>query len=298
MKAKEWFGFTEDKVFGWVMENKDFCKYILQIILPEINIKRIDLLEKQKELNDFHHDQKDVRLDILVEDTEQRLYDVEMQVANRHDLGPRMRYYLSKLDSEYSLGKGKTYHDLKEAYVIFLCPFDPEGEGLLKYSAHTYLDQNRAKRLNDGAHKVIINSKGSSVGAGKELQALAKLMNNETVDLNQHFIYAQNKIKEINEDPEKRSIIMEYETKMLERERDAEEIGLQKGMQRGMHEGMQAGIKQGMQQGIQTGMLETVKKDIQSYRKFGISDEQILEELIANFSASISVDKLKQLLKD
>ncbi|GAA3629349.1 hypothetical protein GCM10022297_05140 [Lactobacillus hamsteri] len=294
MKKQEWFGFTEDKVFGWVMEDKEFCKYILQIILPEIKIKRIDWLEKQKELNDYHRDQKDVRLDILVEDEDHRLYDVEMQVSNKHDLGARMRYYLSKMDSEYSLGKGKTYHDLKEAYIIFLCPFDPEGEGLLKYSAHTYLDQNRAKRLNDGSHKVIINSKGSFKGISTDLQGLARLMNNEPVKLNKHFDYAQSKIREINDDPEKRSIIMEYETKMLERERDAEEIGMQKGMQEGMKEGMQ----EGMRQGVTKGTIETVKKDIKSYRKFGIPDDQILEELITNFSDIISVVKLKQLMKD
>ena len=246
MQEQKWFGFTEDKVFGWVMENKEFCKYLLQIILPEIKIESIDWLEKQKELNDYHRKQKDVRLDILVKDEGQRLYDVEMQVANNHDIGSRMRYYLSKLDSEYSLGKGKTYNDLKEAYIIFLCPFDPEGDGLLKYSAHTYLGQNRAKRLNDRAHKVIINSKGSFKGVSPDLQGLARLMNDEPVKLNRHFDYAQNKIKEINRDPKKRSIIMEYETKMLERERDAEEAGMKRGMQQGIKEGMSKGLNQGL----------------------------------------------------
>ena len=142
------------------------------------------------------------------------------------------------MNSEYSLGKGKTYHDLKEAYIIFLCLFDPEGDGLLKYLAHTYLNQNRAKRLNDGAQKVIINSKSSFKGVSPDLQGLARLMNDELVKLNRHFDYAQNKIKEINRDPEKRSIIMEYETKMLERERDAEEAGMKRGMQRDIERGM------------------------------------------------------------
>ncbi|WP_316244699.1 PD-(D/E)XK nuclease family transposase [Lactobacillus amylolyticus] len=62
------------------------------MILPEIKIESIDWLEKQKELNDYHRKQKGVRLDILVKDEDQRLYDVEMQIANNHDIGSRMRY--------------------------------------------------------------------------------------------------------------------------------------------------------------------------------------------------------------
>ena len=37
-KIEPWFGFTEDKVFGMVMENKDFCKYLLEIIIPDLKI--------------------------------------------------------------------------------------------------------------------------------------------------------------------------------------------------------------------------------------------------------------------
>lgn len=127
-------------------------------------------------------------------------------------------------------------------------------------------------------------------------------MNDELVKLNRHFDYAKNKIKEINRDPEKRSIIMEYETKMLERERDAEEAGMKRGMQRDIERGMQQGIEQGMgkglNQGLTQGTVEAIKNDIKSYRKFGISDEQILEELITNFADQIPVEKLKRLMKD
>ncbi|CCI87594.1 hypothetical protein [Lactobacillus gigeriorum] len=40
----------------------------------------------------------------------------------------------------------------------------------------------------DGATKVIINSKGDFTGESAELKELAKLMNNEEVSLNEHFI--------------------------------------------------------------------------------------------------------------
>jgi hypothetical protein len=57
--------------------------------------------------------------------------------------------------------------------------------------------------LPDGATKIISNSQKSAANQSEDLQALAKLMNNELVNLNKHFDCAQKKIKEINEDLEK-----------------------------------------------------------------------------------------------
>ena len=42
-------------------------------------------------------------------------------------------------------------------------------------------DQDRSKQLHDGATKIIINSQKSAAGQSEDLQALAKLMNNEPV---------------------------------------------------------------------------------------------------------------------
>ncbi|WP_289700816.1 PD-(D/E)XK nuclease family transposase [Lactobacillus taiwanensis] len=164
-KVVPWFGFTEDKVFGMVMENKDFCKYLLEIIIPDLKIKKIDWLDKQVEINNPKRkdNSKEVRLDVLVTDHEGRVFNIEMQTT----------------------------------------------------------DQDRSKQLHDGATKIIINSQKSAAGQSEDLQALAKLMNNEPVSLNKHFDYAQKRIKEINEDPEMREKIMLYETRMLEREQDA-----------------------------------------------------------------------------
>ena len=37
-KKKPWFGFTEDVIFGEIMSNKNFCKHVLQGLVPEIEI--------------------------------------------------------------------------------------------------------------------------------------------------------------------------------------------------------------------------------------------------------------------
>ncbi|MFR4952551.1 MAG: hypothetical protein ACLUCW_00390 [Lactobacillus paragasseri] len=97
-------------------------------------------------------------------------------------------------------------------------------DGLLDYSA-----QNESKQLQDGVTKIIINSQVSAEGQSEDLKALAKLMNNEPVNLNKHFDYAQKRIKEINEDSEMREKIMLYETRMLEREQAAGKAGYEQG---------------------------------------------------------------------
>ncbi len=225
-KIEPWFGFTEDKVFGMVMENKEFCKYLLEIIIPDLKIKKIDWLDKQVEINNSERKNKakEVRLDVLVTDHEGRVFNIEMQTTDQDDIGRRMRYYLSRLDLRYTLNKGKTYRNLKDAFIIFLCNFKPKKDDKFYESYHTYSDQDRSKQLQDGVTKIIINSQVSAEGQSEELKALAKLMNNEPVKLNKHFDYAQRRIKEINEDPETREKIMLYETRMLEREQAAAKI--------------------------------------------------------------------------
>ena len=137
MKAnKPTYGFTEDKVFGWVMENNEFCRFVIQTILPELKIVEVQNLYVQRELRNADRQAKDVRLDILVRDNKNRLYNVEMQVADKDNLGQRMRYYLSKIDGHYTLEKSKSYNDLKETYIIFLCNFDYPGQGRLRYVFH------------------------------------------------------------------------------------------------------------------------------------------------------------------
>ena len=91
--------------------------------------------------------------------------------------------------------------------------------------------------MQDGVTKIIINSQVSAEGQSEDLKALAKLMNNEPVNLNKHFDYAQRRIKEINEDPETREKIMLYETRMLEREQAAGKAGYEQGMRHGVEQG-------------------------------------------------------------
>ena len=212
------YGFTEDKVFGWVMENQEFCRFVLQTILPQLDIIEVQNLSLQKELRNTDRQAKDVRLDILVRDQRNRVYNVEMQVADHDNLGQRMRYYLSKVDAHYTLEKSKSYNELLLTYIIFLCDFDYPGQARIRYVFHEYEDHDKSLVLPTNSTKVIINAKGQLAGNSQDLQNLIKLIRGEPISGSKHFDYAQQKIRAINDDPQRRAQIMDYETKLLERE--------------------------------------------------------------------------------
>lgn len=257
----------------------------MEIILS-FKIKEIYYPEKQKEVKDpKHRERKDVRFDILVEDYEHNLYDVEAQTTDKKDLGWRMRYYAAKMDQRYTLDKGKTYRNMKKAYLIFLCNFDPEGEGRIKYTYHTYEDHNKSRQLQDGLEKIIINGKGIPNGENADQVGLVNLINDRPVHLNAIFDEIQTRIKDMNEDPEWRDKMIDYETRMLEKEQEAEEKGMQKGMQ------------QGMQRGIASATVSGIKKLIAALKDFGGNDEQILNRLEKDYGDQFSIDELKDFMK-
>lgn len=316
MYKKPWFGFTEDKVFGEVMSNKEFCKHVLQGILPELAIEDIYFPHKQEEINDpEHYDQKDVRLDILVEDYNHNLYNIEVQTTNTDDIARRMRYYAAKADQRYTLKKGSTYRNLKNVYIIFLCSFNLAEKKPIKSKYLTINYDNQTDVLQDGLTKIIINSNGIPSGnETKTLLNLVKLMKNLPISGDAYFDIAQNRIKEINSDEKWRDMIMDYETKLLEREQDAEERGLKRGIEKGINQGMQQGIQQGIHQGIRQGIqqgieqgtkegkkkekLIGIKKLILALKDFGGNDQQILQRLEKDYGDSFSKEELEKFLKE
>lgn len=300
MHKKPWFGFTEDKVFGEVMSNKEFCKHVLQGILPELAIEDIYFPHKQEEINDpEHYSQKDVRLDILVEDYNHNLYNIGVQTTNTDDIARRMRYYAAKADQRYTLKKGSTYRSLKNVYIIFLCTFTQTEKTPIRNKYLTINSNDQTDVLQDGLTKIIINSNGIPNGdETKTLLNLVKLMKNLPVSGDTYFDIAQNRIKEINSDEKWRDMIMDYETKLLEREQDAEEKGLKCGIEKGIQQGIEQGILQGKKEGKEKERITGIKKLIGALKDFGGTDQQILERLEQDYGDSFSKEQLEEFLRE
>lgn len=69
---------SNDFLFGKVMQNPELCKGLLQRILPDLKIDRIEYPELQKSIN-VDMDAHSVRLDVYVKDDRETVYDIEMQ---------------------------------------------------------------------------------------------------------------------------------------------------------------------------------------------------------------------------
>lgn len=70
-------GISNDFLFGKVMQNPRLCKGLLQRILPDLEIDRIEYPELQKAIKP-DADAKSVRLDLYVKDDKNVVYNVEL----------------------------------------------------------------------------------------------------------------------------------------------------------------------------------------------------------------------------
>ncbi len=162
---------ADDFMFCKVMENEDLCKTFLEIILSE-QIGEIKELSTQKAIIS-NLESKSVRLDILVKDEQNKIYNIEMQVVNQYNLAKRMRYYQSAIDLA-SLDKGMTYDKLSDTYIIFVCMFDYFHKNYPIYQFENICLKDTAILLKDGVKKIIINVEAFKNTRNQELKDLLK----------------------------------------------------------------------------------------------------------------------------
>lgn len=226
---KKWekAGFKDSVIFAWVVsENKDICLEILQIILPELNITRIVEIRSEDTRKDSRV-LRGVRFDVYVEDDKGRMYDIEMQVNNNHDLGKRLSYYQSNLVRQ-SLTEGQSFLEKVDTYVIFICDYDFGGSGLPRYTTRLILDEN-GKTIDTGEHNVILNAKAKDfAGVSEKLKAFLEYVNSSLVtsDLTQRI---ETSVKNLKKSVERKGSYMTYEQEMLTREYYARKEGKEEG---------------------------------------------------------------------
>ena len=117
---------TNRFMFALVFSHKHIAKPFLEALL---GIKIFDLQEPEPEKSTENSPfNKGVRYDVFVKERDSkgeniRTFDIEMQIEDTHELPKRARYYQALCDSE-ALNKGESYRNLKEQYIIFICPND------------------------------------------------------------------------------------------------------------------------------------------------------------------------------
>ena len=159
-KAYEELEFTDDFMFGKVMEDLDLCHGVLERLLQR-KIGKLVRTDLQKEYK-FTADGKPIRMDVFTR-TKKEVFDAEVQNLNKKSikslqLPRRTRFYQSSVDADY-MEKGYPYKRLPDSTILFLCTFDPFGKGLGKYTFREMCVEEAGLYLEDGTTKVFFNSK-------------------------------------------------------------------------------------------------------------------------------------------
>jgi len=180
-KSYDELGFTDDFLFGKIMTTHlDLAKELLELIL-DIRIKELRLAQSQKS-EKFTPLDRGVRYDVYVEDSENTVYDIEMQTSAEENIGKRMRYYQGMIDLD-TLQTGAPFGSLKKSYVIFLCTKKPAklSPVLPLYTFSSVCREDPAVELGDETFKVIVNADCDFTGENRKLGHFLSYLRAQTV---------------------------------------------------------------------------------------------------------------------
>lgn len=269
MKKLEDLTFADDFMFGYVMQDKEICKELLETLLG-IKIEKIEFPEIQKQLVASYQN-KSVRLDVFASDPK-RNFDIELQMIKHEALPQRMRYYQSIMDID-ALLRGRKYADLKENYVIFICLFDPFCEGRSVYFFENTCRENPALKLGDKSFKVCYNVNAFAKEQDVKVKAFLEYVKTQNAkdDFTQKLeeIVLRTKMSDdARRDYMMRNIFAD----------DWFDRGVAQGMERGKTEGIAIGEKRGVAQGIMQGEHKKAIETASALLSLGVvTQEQIAQ---------------------
>ena len=235
-------------------DNKLAVELVLRIILrrDDLDVKRFSVSKEYKNLKGHS-----ICLDVLAEDKDGKQYNIEVQRDIKGADPRRFRFYNAMMDVEM-LGKGEDYSELRDSYTIVITEDDIFKKGKSFYLFER-VDRESGEPLGDGSHIIYVN--GSYDGD----DPLGWLM------------------RDFREpDPAK------MHNKVL-----AERVNYLKNITKGekemcqiMEEIREKGRLEGIQKGIQKGRLEGIQISVRLCRQFGLSDEQIVEQIATEYHLS------------
>ena len=149
-----------------VLKDRKCTEFILQTILqkPDLKVKTQSIQSDLKNLQG-----RSLILDCLCSDTNGTVYNIEVQ-NDSHGASPKRARYHSGLIDMHILKKGKSFENLPESYVIFIC-----GRDVLKGDKQIYhisrFIKESGEDFPDQTNIIYVNtSKSSSNDLGKLIE--------------------------------------------------------------------------------------------------------------------------------
>lgn len=240
MKKYEELTFTDDYMFCKIMQqNEDLCKRVVEVIIGR-KIGKIIHNEKQKPI-DVTSNGRGIRMDVILEDDENTIYNIEMQNADTKNIAKRSRYYQGMLDADH-MERGWEYEELKKSYIIFINMFDMFEQGLPKYTFTNRCHEKPDLEMGDDTIKIFLNAQGICDKIEPEIKSLITYLSKgkPTSELTEEI---DTRVVNARTNPRWRTEFMTLaERYYIERKQGREE-----------------GIKQGLEQGRADSILTFVK---------------------------------------
>lgn len=157
-------------------EDSRATEFLLRIILHRDDLKVIRSMTQKEKRNLFG---RSVKLDILAEDENKKLYNIEIQRSDKGADARRVRYNIAMLDS-HTLKKNDDYSKLPELYIIFITENDYLGLGKPIYEvSKQFIVKEKYNHLylpfEDGCNIMYVN------GAYRGNDAIGKLMHDFSI---------------------------------------------------------------------------------------------------------------------
>ena len=214
------------------------AEFLLRIILERDDLTVKSCMSQQEKRNLYG---RSVILDIIAEDTEHRLYNIEIQRSDKGNSPKRVRYNAAMIDS-HTLHSGKDFTDLPELYIIFITEHDYLKLKKPYYKVKKYFDvtdKNGQKiAYDDGINVMYVN------GTYRGNDAIGKLMHDFCTPNADDMYYAEiaKRVKfHKQEEQGVGKVCRVWEQYGDERETE----GIKKGKLTGLREGKRVGLKEG-----------------------------------------------------
>lgn len=163
-------------LFAAALSDEETCRMLLEVMLEE-KVEQVRVHAEHALFFDSEH--RSIRLDIYAQDEAKHCYNVEMQGEDKGNLPKRSRYHQAEMDVT-SLSPGEDFSQLGPSCVIFICCFDPFGQGLYRYTFENRCLETELP-LGDGTRKIFFNTRGNNdESISRELRHFLHYVENST----------------------------------------------------------------------------------------------------------------------
>ena len=171
-------------MFGKVTQNPVIAQKMAELLTPA-EIGEVTGVEREKFLQ-HRSTSKYVKLDMYLEDENGHVVDTEMQNRSNNkmvqeELPLRIRYYQGMIDQEI-VSSGIDYIFLKETYIIFICTYDPFGQGRYVYHFHMACDEDEEIQLRDKMNWIFYNTTADLADVPEGIREFLSYVEHENVE--------------------------------------------------------------------------------------------------------------------